>query len=342
MNLTQHEFIEWIVFGTATIVIIPFTGGLFLRWGARWLGTGSFSFRRGWMAYLSAYLIATALCALLTMLLLHGSSRWTDWDWALVGVVALTVHVLVIPRILRLPLRKSLPIQGIAYLLNVLVVAAMVIPMVFFFVLPAARRAERMANLHSLAFAMNQSGNRLPPAAIYSRTGQPLLSWRVALLPQLGEEALYQQFKLDEPWDSPHNIALLPRMPKIYAPIGVTAAPNTTHYRIFVTAKSWANDHPRSAFIEGDREGWPLSNISDGPGMTLLIVEAADAVPWTKPEELEFHGERPLAKLGPSPGDRFLAAFIDGHVESISSGVAQEKLRAAITVDGAEATEVLE
>src|SRR5262249_50595397 len=39
-----------------------------------------------------------------------------------------------------------------------------------------------------------------PASAIYGKDGKPLLSWRVALLPYLEQEALYREFKLDEPW----------------------------------------------------------------------------------------------------------------------------------------------
>jgi hypothetical protein len=59
---------------------------------------------------------------------------------------------------------------------------------------------------------------RLPPAVVYGKDGKPLYSWRVLLLPYLDEQELYQQFQLDEPWDSPHNLQLLPRMPGFYAP----------------------------------------------------------------------------------------------------------------------------
>ena len=54
------------------------------------------------------------------------------------------------------------------------------------------------------------------PVAIYSKDGKPLLSWRVMLLPGLERGKLYEQFHLDEPWDSPHNIKLLPKMPEEY------------------------------------------------------------------------------------------------------------------------------
>ena len=39
----------------------------------------------------------------------------------------------------------------------------------------------------------------------------------MAILPYIEEGQLYQQFKLDEPWDSPHNKKLIALMPKIYA-----------------------------------------------------------------------------------------------------------------------------
>src|SRR5262249_1314447 len=40
---------------------------------------------------------------------------------------------------------------------------------------------------------------RYPPRCICDPDGRPLLSWRVALLPYLGEKALYDEFRLDEP-----------------------------------------------------------------------------------------------------------------------------------------------
>ena len=64
----------------------------------------------------------------------------------------------------------------------------------------------------------NGTYGRLPPAVVYGEDGKPLHSWRVLLLPFIEQQALYEEFRLDEPWDSPHNIALLPRMPLTYAP----------------------------------------------------------------------------------------------------------------------------
>ena len=55
----------------------------------------------------------------------------------------------------------------------------------------------------------------LPPVAIRDKNGKALLSWRVAILPQLEQGALYNEFHLDEPWDSEHNKALVAKMPAV-------------------------------------------------------------------------------------------------------------------------------
>lgn len=50
------------------------------------------------------------------------------------------------------------------------------------------------------------------------------LSWRVALLPFLGEHLLYADFLEEEPWDSTHNELLIARMPHVFGddPLGLT------------------------------------------------------------------------------------------------------------------------
>ncbi len=56
----------------------------------------------------------------------------------------------------------------------------------------------------------------LPKPAITGKDGKPLLSWRVAILPFIEQQPLYNKFKLDEPWDSPNNKALIKEMPPVY------------------------------------------------------------------------------------------------------------------------------
>src|SRR5262249_18311678 len=77
-------------------------------------------------------------------------------------------------------------------------------------------------NLKQIGLAMpnyHDAFRNLPPAGIDSvrdRDGKPILSWRVAILPFIEQEALYRQFDLTLPWDHPHNKKLIGRMPSIY------------------------------------------------------------------------------------------------------------------------------
>ena len=102
----------------------------------------------------------------------------------------------------------------------------------------AAQRTSSINNLKQIALAMhnyNSTYGAFPAAAICDKkTGKPLLSWRVAILQYIEEEALYKQFKLDEPWDSEHNLKLAKNMPKIYFhPKANKPGDDKTHYRLF-------------------------------------------------------------------------------------------------------------
>nr|MCU0710083.1 DUF1559 domain-containing protein [Pirellula sp.] len=82
----------------------------------------------------------------------------------------------------------------------------------------ARENAQQMRDMNSmkqigLAFHNFESAYRtFVPQALASKDGTKLLSWRVLILQYLGEQELYQQFKLDEPWDSPHNKKLIEKM----------------------------------------------------------------------------------------------------------------------------------
>jgi hypothetical protein len=168
---------------------------------------------------------------------------------------------------------------------------------------------------------------RLPPAVVYGEGDEPLYSWRVLLLPFLEENALYQQFKLGEPWDSPDNLQLLSRMPPVYGPFreGASSPPYSTFYRVFFGS---------GAAFEG-HEGLRLrDDFPDGTSETILIVEAGDAVPWTKPEELIYDPRQTLPSLGGISKDGFRAALADGSVHIVKRNTSERTLRALITRNG--------
>lgn len=201
--------------------------------------------------------------------------------------------------------------------------------------LPDRERADReasMDNLEDLANAMlnyEAQNHRFPPAALSQPPGRPLLSWRVAILPYLNDpEAaeLYREFKLDEPWNGPHNFKLLERMPAILELPGRPALRGQTYYQVLTG--------PRTAFE--DPRGQRAQDFSDPLEDTLLIVEAAAPVPWTKPDDLRFHPNAPLPAVGRHYGGGFHAAFADGSVDYIDAQTDVEWLKAMVTRNGGE------
>ncbi len=186
--------------------------------------------------------------------------------------------------------------------------------------------------LRQIALAMNtyalnyQQG--FPPTAIRSRDGKPLLSWRVAILPFMEEEVLYAEFHLDEPWDSPHNLPLLPRMPKVYADPDEPLPAGLTRFQVYVG--------PGAAF-ESTRQVRP-EEFTDTTHRTILVVQGAEPVPWTKPIDLPFGPEVVLVR----PHDRrgyYHVVGADAILHRLPADTPEETLRALITRNGGEHVE---
>ena len=189
----------------------------------------------------------------------------------------------------------------------------------------AADRQASMRKLKMLALAMHSYHDQyglFPPAAVRSKDGKALLSWRVLLLPYVDEQKLFQEFKLDEAWDSPHNKKLLSRMPDIYAAPGVkTNEPYTTFYQVFTG---------KGTIFEGPR-GLRITDITDGTSTTILMIEAAQPVPWTKPADLPYDAKKPLPALGGIFPDGFHYALADGSASFCKRRFRERILRLMIT-----------
>ncbi len=186
----------------------------------------------------------------------------------------------------------------------------------------AAMRADAENALRQIGLALHNYHDVMNPlpGGFADKTGKPGLSWRVAILPYIEHDNLYKQFKLDEPWDSPNNKKLISQMPKIFAPPR-TDTNGYTFYRGFSGPGTWLP--PQT----GTRPGQPIKGvtivqITDGTSNTLLVAEAADAVIWTKPDEMEFAPNK-LPQIGGvfSTGTNVLLAdgsvrFLRGKVDS--------------------------
>ena len=191
----------------------------------------------------------------------------------------------------------------------------------------AARRMQGSNNLRQLQLAVlnyESAYGKLPTRNIVSKDGKPLLSWRVALLPFLEQNDLYQQFHLDEPWDSPHNRQLISKMPATYQDPQDPAPPGYTCYVApYEKGTAWSGG------------ALQFRQITDGTSNTLSFLQVAgpNAVPWTSPDDLDITGMSPAQFLPRNGGN---SSWMDGSVRFLSPTIDVKIFRAFLTHQGGE------
>lgn len=193
----------------------------------------------------------------------------------------------------------------------------------------AARRTQSSNNLKQLALSLfnyESAYRAFPSTEIQDDAGKPLLSWRVSVLPFLEELDLYNEFHLDEPWDSEHNIKLLERMPATFAKPGNVLPPGYTVYQAAVGENTMLQKATRAKF----------SSVTDGSSNTIMLVQTNDenAVPWTAPRDFDVDAQNPFTSL-------FTAGITsiglgDGSVQTLSQQIDADILRALFTRNGGE------
>jgi prepilin-type processing-associated H-X9-DG protein len=199
----------------------------------------------------------------------------------------------------------------------------------------AAGRGECVNHLKQIGIGMHNhhdARGSLPAVANFDTDGKPLLSWRVHLLPYLGEEEerLYREFHLKEPWDSEHNAKLIARMPAVYH------CPNMKWNQEGKT--TYLAPVGKGLILTGNAHGVLLKEITDGTSNTIMVVDASPvrAVIWTKPDDLVVDLKNPGAGLGGQHGNGFNVLLADGSVHFISSAVDKQTLKALFTIAGGE------
>jgi hypothetical protein len=212
-------------------------------------------------------------------------------------------------------------------------------PMLLGFLLPgvqagreAARRAESINNMKQIMLAMHNyhdANKRFPPAFKADKEGKPLLSWRVLILPMIEQGELYNQFHLDEPWDSENNKKLIAKMPAEYRSPNCNAGAGKTNY---LTVRGENTMFP-------GKDGVRVQDITDGTAFTIAIVEASDekAVIWTKPDDFEIDDQNPMKGLAGLHPNVILAGFADGSIRTLSAAIDPEVLRGLFSRNGGEA-----
>jgi hypothetical protein len=196
----------------------------------------------------------------------------------------------------------------------------------------AAAEIQGLNHLRQIGLAMHNYHDAYGhlPQNITDQNGRLLLSWRVAILPFLEQEALYKQFRLNEPWDSEHNKKLIAQMPKVYRSPASQAPAGKTRYLGPVTNNSmFPPKLPKS--------GLTLTDVTDGTSNTLWVIEVNDdfAVEWTRPSDWVLDQEPLKALQNVSPGG-VPALFGDGSVRRLQPTITEKVLRAMISRNGGE------
>ncbi len=214
----------------------------------------------------------------------------------------------------------------------------LIISMVVNHALRESRRERCAIQLKRIGLAMHEyqaAHDHFPAPAIVGQYGMPLLSWRVALLPYLGYQSLYERFHLDEPWDSPHNRALIPQMPaELECPGGMGRRTGRTSYLVVVgpTIDATSVNTPFDS-----TRGVDIREITDGTSNTILVFEADTLVPWTKPEDLRWDRNQPLPRLVSPHSGGANVLFADGTTTRfLKSTISPVAFLALFTANGGE------
>lgn len=204
-------------------------------------------------------------------------------------------------------------------------------------------------NISRIALAMHEYHNKhghFPPAVSLGPDGKTPHSWRVELLPFVGASEIYDKYRMDEPWDSEQNEQILKDMPAVFrSPVATRDSINTAYFvfagtnsitdhnaelqELPVTPPSGFSNDPLFSSIPG-KNGPKIFEATDRSSLTILIVEAKRAIPWTKPEDIPFDYGKKLPELAGYWGDGFWVAFADGSAQFIAEEIDAELLKQLI------------
>ena len=191
----------------------------------------------------------------------------------------------------------------------------------------AASSMNKVKNIATALLAYHKDKGKFPPAATLSKEGKPLLSWRVQILPYLGHNFLYKQFRQNEPWDSEHNKKFIRRIPPSFRESQENFDKGTTPFQAPVGIAT--------LFTPGGTGTNSIQIINELSNTIMLVKVPEDKTAiWTKPEDWEIDISLPAKDLLKGFSNAIVFACADGEVKAIPLKEAEEKIKSMLVIDG--------
>ena len=175
---------------------------------------------------------------------------------------------------------------------------------------------------------------RFPPPFTVNVDNKPLHSWRVLILPFIGQEELYKAIRLEEPWNSEHNKQFHDKMPEAFrCPASTLGNPNRDTTYCMVVGKD--------VIGVPDGKGTTVPQITDGTSHTILLVERKTPVCWMEPTDvLQEHAYLGINKhkfgIGSEHAWGIVATLADGSNHFLKEGIGLNMLKSLLTKAGVE------
>ena len=189
--------------------------------------------------------------------------------------------------------------------------------------------ARSLANMEKIGVALQSYAakyGKFPGQAILGPDGKKLLSWRVAILPELGYPELYEQFNASESWNGPHNSQLFAQIPPEYQ------SPRRFDARTDYIGLSGGGT------ILGSTEGVQTGAVKDGVSNTLAVFEADEesAPIWTAPVDFAMQPNAGAVALGGPHQEGVLALLANGRLALVPRSFSANLLMAFSSIAGGE------